>query len=329
MKRSLAAGLGVLALLAAPSAARAHDGADGRIVWSRFTDDTFSTARIVSAKPDGSRLRVLSHGADGQQDTYPAPSRSGSRIAFERDSADGVEVMVVNANGSRQRTVDLGCVDPCDSDQIPNWTPDGEHLTFTRVVGPFDLPNDSARSAVLWVANLDGSHVRRLSQPGIDGVYEDYRARFLPDGRTITFIRVRNEPFNSAVFTMDVKTRRVRQLTPWELDADTQDVSSRGVIAFETFGHGPPEGQSENVATVPVDCGSLAACTRKIRYVTHNGAGPTSSATPGWAPDGRRIVFSEWDHELFADLWAVRPDGSDRQRVTTSPLWDWRSSWAF
>ena len=134
------------------------------------------------------------------------------------------------------------------------------------------------------VANLDGSHVRRLSQPGIDGVYEDYRARFLPDGRTITFIRVRNEPFNSAVFTMDVKTRQVRQLTPWELDADTHDVSSRGVVAFETFGHGPPEGQSGDVATVPVDCGSLTACTKKIRYVTHNGAGPTFSANPGGRP---------------------------------------------
>ncbi len=127
---------------------------------------------------------------------------------------------------------------------------------------------------------------------------------------------------------MDVKTRRVRQLTPWELDADTHDVSSRGVVAFETFGHGPPEGQSGNVATVPVDCGSLAACTERIRYVTHNGAGPTVPANPGWSPDGRRIVFSEWDDTAFADLWTVRPDGSDRRRVTTSPLWDFRPSWA-
>jgi hypothetical protein len=99
-------------------------------------------------------------------------------------------------------------------------------------------------------------------------------------------------------------------------------------VAFETFGHGPPEGQVGDVATVPVDCGSLASCTSKIRYVTHNGPGPTFSANPGWSPDGRRIVFSEWDDTTFSDLWTTRSDGSDRRRVTTSPLWDFRPSWS-
>ena len=202
------------------------------------------------------------------------------------------------------------------------------HLTFTRVVGPFDQPGGSARSAVLWTANLDGSHVRRLSQPGIDGVYEDYRARFLPDGRTVTFIRVRNEPFNSAVFTMDVKTRRVRQLTPWELDADTHDVSSRGVVAFETFGHGPPEGQSANVATVPVDCGVARGLHQRIRYVTHNGAGPTWSPTRGGRPTAGASCSPSGTTPRSPTSGRSRPDGSDRRRVTTSPLWDFRPSWA-
>jgi len=321
MHRSLAAGLGMLALLAAPAAAGAHDG---RIFWSRFTDDTFTTARIVSAEPDGSRLRVLSRGAPGQLDVDPAPSPRGDRIVFMREIGEHTEIVVMNADGSRQRTVDFGCVDPCVSDQGPGWTPDGAHLTFTRVV----FPDDSDPSALLMVANLDGSHLRRLSQHGIEGVYEDYRARFLPDGRTVTFIRIRGTDTKSAVFAMDVQGRRARQLTPWEIDADTHDVSSRGVVVFETFGHGPPEGQSSNVATVPVRCGSLAACTRRIRYVTRNGAGPVWSTNPSWSPDGRRIVFAEFDDTTFADLWTVRPDGSDRRQVTTSPLWDFRPSWA-
>jgi Tol biopolymer transport system component len=97
---------------------------------------------------------------------------------------------------------------------------------------------------------------------------------------------------------------------------------------FETYAREWPEGKVTDVATVPVDCGSLASCTARIRYVTHNGAGPTVSMNPGWSPDGRRIVFSEWSDSLFADIWTAKPDGSDRRRVSTWPLWDFRPSWA-
>jgi Tol biopolymer transport system component len=309
-------------LLAAPATAAARDG---RIVWSHFTSP--GTARIVAARPDGSALREVSNGAAGQMDFFPSLSPDGRRVVFERDASDGVAIVIVDADGSHERTVDLGCVDPCDSDQIPGWTPDGRHLTFTRVVGPFDQVNDSARSAVLQVANLDGSHVHRLSQRGIDGAYEDYYARFLPDGRRVTFARVSNADSTSAIFAMDVRTRHARQLTPWSLAAEHPDPSSRGLVAFETFGHGIPEGRSQDIATVPVDCASLVACTGQIRYVTHNGASPTVSADPAWSPDGRRLGFAEWSDSTPADIWSVRPDGSDRRQVSTSPLWDFLPSW--
>ena len=57
------------------------------------------------------------------------------------------------------------------------------------MIGPFDLVNDSAHSAVLQTSTLDGSDPERLSEPGIDGVYEDYFARYSPDGSYIVFTR--------------------------------------------------------------------------------------------------------------------------------------------
>jgi len=63
----------------------------------------------------------------------------------------------------------------------------------------------------------------------------------------------------------------VHQLTPWRLDGDTADLSpathgpTKDLVAFETFGHGAPEGAQSDVATVPATCGSLADCTSKIR----------------------------------------------------------------
>jgi Tol biopolymer transport system component len=303
-------------------------------VWSQIGE---RSARIVSAAPDGSGFRTLSDPRDGEFDIDPMPSPGGGRILFERDNEAGSVIVLMRADGSGERVLDTGCVDPCADDVGPTWAPDGRHVVFTRVVGPFDQPNNSARSAVLWSEDLHGGHLRRLSQPGIDGAYEDYRAHWTPGRRTITFTRVRNAPFDSAEFAMHADGTHARQLTPWELDADIYDLSqartgpTKGLIAFETFGHGAPEGGSSNVATVPSNCPNVRSCTARIRFLTHNGSGPAQSYNPAWSPDGTRIAFAHESHGAFvdADIWTMRADGTDRQRFTDDPdHWDFRPGWA-
>ena len=61
---------------------RAHAG---RIVWTQVLDDKFTTARLVSARPDGSGLRVLTHPGAKQFDIDAVVSPDGSRVLFERD----------------------------------------------------------------------------------------------------------------------------------------------------------------------------------------------------------------------------------------------------
>ena len=63
-------------------------------------------------------------------------------------------------------------------------------------------------------AALDGSHLTRLSQRGIDGAYEDYDASFAPAGYLV-FDRIRNADIRNAVFRMDADGPRVQQCTPW------------------------------------------------------------------------------------------------------------------
>jgi Tol biopolymer transport system component len=310
-------------------------------VWTQVLDDEFTTARIVSAHPDGSGLRAISHPAAGQFDIDAVISPDGSRVAVERDLADGsAQIIMVGSDGRGEHTLDLGCVDPCALDAAPGWTPNGRRIVFTPVIGPFDQVNDSARSAVLRTANLDGSGVRRLSEPGIDGAFEDYRARFAPDGKYLIFVRVRNRDIKAAVFRMRPDGSQVRQLTPWRLDADLPDVSlaahgpTKDLVVFETFGHGPPEGSQQDIATVPATCFSLADCTSKIRYVTNNGAGPATSYNPSWSPNGTRIAFTNVlpppgpDSPPIADIWTVRPNGKDRERVSRSPRFEFRPDWS-
>ena len=336
-----AAILGALALaVPAQATTRGSPGGAqaGRIVWTQALDDQFSTARIVSARPDGSGPRALTHPGPGDFDINAVVSPDGSRVLLERDLPDGRSVLVmVGADGQGAHTVPVSCADPCAGVQDPGWTPDGQRIVFTRVIGPFDQVNTSARSAVLYTARPDGSGMRRLSQPGIDGVYEDYRARYAADGQYLIFVRVRNSDIKSAVFRMRPDGSDVRQLTPWEVDADEPDLSlavdgpTKDLVAFETFGHGPPDGSQQDIATVPATCRPLAACTGEIRYVTHNGSGPRTSFNPSWSPDGRRIAFTDalfpQDGPAIGDVWTVRPDGSGRQQVSLSPRFEFRPDW--
>jgi dipeptidyl aminopeptidase/acylaminoacyl peptidase len=329
--------LGFLSWALSPAAAHASpSGNDGtqstRIVWSRFVDLDFSAARIVIADSHGRHVMELTHSSNGIQDINPQLSPDGRRLVFERDLPDGnTQIVVVGSDGHGERVLALGCVAPCAADLTPLWTPDGEHILFTRVVGPFDQPNGSATSAVLWRADLRGQHAVRVSEPGIDGSFEDYHASFAPAGYVI-FVRVRNaDPGGTAVFRMASNGTRVRQLTPWSINADLPFVSpartgpTRGLVVFET-GH-----DAAAVATIPATCSSESDCTARIRYLTSRTPLPAQNFNPAWAPDGRRIVFVNFSSTESApprgDIWTMRWDGADPKAVSLSPLFEFRPTW--
>ena len=172
----------------------------------------------------------------------------------------------MNSDGSRDHLLSLGCGHQCLGDLTPAFTPDGRHLIWTRVLGP--VKNGNAASAVLWKAALDGSHRQRFSQPGIDGTFEDYRARFAPAGYLI-FVRLRDSDMDQAVFRMTPDHRHIRRLTPWALNADIADISpaksgpTKGLVAFETYGHGAPRGHGQAIATVPAAAGRCESARPK------------------------------------------------------------------
>ena len=328
--------LGVLAVAAAPASAKPGS----RIVWTRFERGTANNARLVSARPNGSGLRRLTFPGSHTQDVNAAISPDGRQIAFERDLNDGdsSKIVLKGARGDHRRVPDLGCTDPCVFLDAPTWLNSGQRIAYTPVIGPFDQVNNSARSAVLHTARTDGSDVRRLSQPGIDGKFEDYHARFSPDGSYVVFDRVRNADVHEALFRMAADGSDVRRLTPWKLDAADEDLSlarsgpTKDRIVFQTYGQGPPSGKSQNIATVPATCAPVSECRAKIRYVTHHSGGEIQSFTPSWSPHGRRIAYVRFragdrHHPFVGDIWTSRPDGSHRRPVTTSPLFDFNPDW--
>ena len=329
-------GVLALALLAVPAASSAST-----IVWSR-NDKNFTRQQIVAARPDGSGLHAISHPPKGGLDIDAQISPNGGRVVFERDFVDEsipAEIHLANVSGTDRRQLDLGCVDPCVVDSAPTWLRGGGRLAYTPVIGPFDQVNGSATSAVLHTSRLDGSGYERLSQPGIDGAFEDYHAHFSRDGSYLVFVRVRNSDIKGAIFRMDADGSHLRRLTPWRLGADLPDLSptasgpTKDLVVFETFGvGGPPKGSSQNVATVPTTCRTPRRCRGKIRYLTRHGDGPDQSFNPAWSPNGRRIAYTRFvpgdKHTPFVgDIWTMDPNGRHKRAVSTSPLFEYRPDW--
>jgi len=314
-----------------------------RIVWSRVPASQ-DRQQIVSAEPDGSDLIQLSHPKRKFFDIDAQVSPDGSQVIYDRgtdeDPARGgppPQFILVGPDGENQQVLDLPCTDPCVFDATPTWTPTAGRIAYTPIVGPFDGPNGSARSGVLQTSALDGSDPLRLSEPGIDGAYEDYSARYSPDGGYVVFTRVRNKPFAVAAFRMDVDGSDVQRLTPWRLQGDLADISpatsgpTKDLVVFETYGTGAPRGKTQNIATVPSTCASLKECRSQLRYLTHLDHGPGARFNPSWSPNGERIAYTKFRgnrHECcVGDIYTMSAAGSHQNPVSTSPLFEYRPDW--
>ena len=260
-------------------------------------------------------------------------SPDGSWVAYERDTPDSASVRLVRPDGRHDHVVDVGCSDPCVAAIGPTWLTD-TRLAFALVKAPFG-PDGAAASAVLWTSRRDGGHVRRLSQPGIDGVYEDIWAHRAPDGSYLTFLRRRNSDLKSALFRMRPDGTHEQQLTPWELSVDVNDLSTarrgptKDLLVFDSYGRGDPDATFADIGTVPATCPSLQACTASIRWLTDNGATGRRNANPQWSPDGTSLVFTDRAgiDEPNSEIWTMRYAGTDRRRISTSANFDYRPTW--
>jgi Tol biopolymer transport system component len=329
----------LVASVAAPPSATAGKGdrpptRQGLIVWTNRSEDG-SSEHLMIARGDGLRPRSLTPAVDGVFDLNAQVSPRGNWIAYEHNFPDGAEIRVVRPSGARDHALDVGCVDPCVAVVSPTWL-SNKRLGFTMVSGPFDDETGAAASAVLWTANLDGSGVRRLSQHGIDGTYEDYRAYRAPDHDYLTFARIRTADGRWALFRARPDGSDRQQLTPWDLSsAEVYDLSTarsgstEDLIVFESYGRGDFDATFADIATVPATCASLSACIAKIHWITDNGATGRRNANPQWSPDGSSIVFTDRTSidEPNAQIWTMRYPGGPPRLISTSPNFDYRPTW--
>jgi Tol biopolymer transport system component len=154
---------------------------DGTLI--AFVDLSF---RLVVARADGTRLRVLTSGRPLTRS--PSWSPDGSRIVFQQFGVgrSNGDLAVVTATGSKPRQITRGRAD----DSEPSWSPDGSLIAFSS-----NRDGDNE----IWVVRPDGGGLRQLTKNG----FRDVAPAWSPDGSLIAFESGRNPGrFNPELWTM-------------------------------------------------------------------------------------------------------------------------------
>ena len=285
--------LALVPLVGSATASGRTDGAgSARILFASDSTAAFGEHIDVVAVDERGRLRRVDDLGPG---SFAAPSPDGSHIAFLHEEADddGVQLYVMNRDGSEKRQlteepdvalaallwspngrfVIFGRLGPrigiaaADGTTVryidtpyavsPTWSPDGKTIAYTT----------QAQTEPLYLADADGRRVRRI------GVGSS--PQWSPDGRQLVVVR------NRQLWIVEPETREKRRLRHGELEAPTAVWSPDGSrLAF--IGS-----MSSNVSKA-TGLWTLELASGRLRRLTR---APVDASAPSWSRDGRWLAF--------------------------------------
>jgi TolB protein len=263
----------------------------------------------------------------------PASARSAGSIVFQRmDPAGGkTRLYTIRPDGSGLRAITSPGSGE-DQDVMPDWSPDGRRLVFTRFFG--------SEPSNLLVTRPDGTGVRNLTRASCTGdCLSDEYPVWSPDGRRIAFERalgpapIVGPPPVVGIFVMDADGSNVRQLTQLEPNSGSEDHSPSWSpdgrrIAFMRANNTVAPVDASAIYTVNADGGE----PRLVRRMPLDRPG---AGSPNWSPDGSRLLFSTYcrfsscgQAPTGAQLFTVKPNGRGLRQLTHLPGNSYNAAWS-
>lgn len=200
------------------------------------------------------------------------------------------------------------------------WSPDGERLAC-EVFGV----DDPSRNGIYSIRASDGGDLSRITtNRGGDDIPGDYS----PEGDRLVFVRSA-EDGEVGVFVTNVDRSGVRRISPpWVVVDDLFAGSWSPIDDRILFVARDTQDHHKAIWVVNAD-GSSPHRVRIARGCGRPLSDPDSFGcySPGWSPDGRRIVFTRSSPDASEEnIWIVNADGSGLVQLTNGGLDD-RADW--
>lgn len=137
---------------------------------------------VYRVRHDGAGLARLGATTDaGEADVGVSPD--GSLVSYIKQvinlsSGDHTEVWVMNRDGGNARRIYVGGITGKESVHDPEVSPDNKRVAFSKVNPAFkNFPSNPAANTAhdIYVVNLDGRDLRRLTQPGPISIIPNWR----------------------------------------------------------------------------------------------------------------------------------------------------------
>lgn len=299
-----------LAVPAAAERAAASDDTAGS-AQARNGDFVFSGSgsELYLMRPDATKLRRLT--GNRAVERFPRWSPDGGWLLYVSDRSrpgdeHAWEIYVMRPNGRGLRRVTRN---HWIEDQVA-WAPNGKRIVFSST-----RPGGKG----LWVMNLDGTGLRRLTTNG-----SDLAPAWSPDGKTIAFARPKWPAYQIWVVNSDGTNPRPLTEPP--------NLDGRYAQDFEP--EWSPDSRRIAFSRVYQDRSLRPGLAAADIYVIRlDGSGLRRLTTwagrhdwPAWAPDGKRIAFvTTLGRRQSID--AMNADGTHQKRITTGRSYaylDWQ-----
>jgi Tol biopolymer transport system component len=286
--------------------------------------DTISVAFEVTCTLTGARITTRTTGLEVDTDGY-------------RLVVDGTDKGVISSNGTVMTFLKPGSRTIALTGLAPNCALNGpgartvtvvsseivpvEFVVVCSATGPQPPPTSGVlafeSSGDIYVSNMDGTHLGRLTSDGSPNSY-NREAAWSPDGSRIAFSKSDGQ-WGAAIYLIDPDGANPTRLSPEGAYDATPTWSPDGRrIAFENRGDNQSGG---HIFVMNADG------TNRVQLTSNRQ--PNSS--PAWSPDGSRIAYvtyrdSAGDNDT--DIFLMNADGSNREHLTSDGAGDLDPAWA-